>query len=77
MAINMSVPNPFRTTVASITSQFSKLVKQLNDVVANAETDMDTMAEVIAVATNKRNAAYDEKVKALHVIKNINKLIGE
>lgn len=69
--------NPMRSSVASITSSFTKMVKQLEDVVHNMETDMDTFADVIKVATEKRNAAFDEQVRAKHLIKNINKLIGE
>lgn len=72
-----TIPNPFRTTVASLTSDFTKLTKRLQDVVTNADTDVDTFNTVIDLAIEKRSVAMTERTKAERLIKNINKLLGE
>lgn len=69
--------NPLRTSVASITASFTKMVKQLEDVIANNETNIRTMNDVIDAAVLKKEDAINEKIKAERLIKNINKLIGE
>lgn len=69
--------NPLRISVDSIVSNFTKMVKQLESVIANSETDIKTMNDVIDVAVLKKEVSMNEKVKAERLIKNINKLIGE
>lgn len=69
--------NPLRNTVESITSNFTKMVKQLEDVIHNSSVSIDTSNIIITIEEEKKEKAMNEKIKAERLIKNINKLIGE